>query len=258
MAEQDNSLLSKIGKVASPMAGVLQAGIGIWDRIKGNKKLEEAQSFWEKNKFQIPESAKSALGLAERQAQTFRLPGEDIARAEIGATTASGVGEAKDVATSSSDVLNVLSSLYGGEQQQQRDLAMTGAQRYDQNQAILAQELGRMAGWENERWTQNVAYPLNRMLGQAEAYQSRGAQGIGMGLNALTGAASDMMQLNSAENQYADFMDRSVYSLGNNQPTTLVGAQALNRVSRQNLPSYSYNYVDPLRTRLNDIPLSNR
>lgn len=230
--------LNLLSKAASPVTGAIQTGIGIADRIKGKKLLKDAQSFWEKNKFQIPESAKSALGLAERQAQTFRLPGEDIARAEIGATTASGVGAAKDVATSSSDVLNVLSSLYGGEQQQQRDLAMTGAQRYDQNQAILTQELGRMAGWENQKWTYNSLYPYQQMLGQAEAYQTRGAQEIAMGLNAIGGGAGDLMQLNSAEQQNQDFMNQNVYSLGGSQ---MPNVSTMSQADRQYAQFLYYN-----------------
>lgn len=196
------------GLVAGAISGLTQAGLGIADRVKGKRKLEEAQDFYSKNKKQIPESLKAELANAERQAQGFRLPGEDIRRAEIAEATAGGLGAATTAATSASDVLSVLSGLYGSQQQQEQDLGLAGAERYDRNQAMLREELGRMAQAEDEKWQYNVLYPYEQMLNQAEAYSGRGGEEIGMGLGTIGEAAGAYSQLASSEDMYNQFLER--------------------------------------------------
>lgn len=240
MAEISGSSL--LGLIGGGLGSVAQLGLGIAERIKAKKTLDKAQSFYEQNKYEIPEAAKSALSSAERQASTLRLPGEDITRSQIATSTAQGVGAAQQAATSSSDVLSALASLYGGQQTAEQNLALAGAQRYDQNQSILQNELGRMAGYEEQRWNYNVYQPYVQMLGQAEAYGNRGAQGISAGITGLGQTAGMYSQLSSEEQMYQDYLNRQGF--GNQQPTTLVGAQALNKVTRQNLPSYNMKIPD--------------
>lgn len=198
--------LPVISAATQATTGVIQTGIGIADRIKGAKMLKKAQSFYDENKYDIPEAAKSALGVAERQAQGFRMPGEDIRRAQISEATATGLGATQQAATSASDVLGVLSGLYGQQMQAEQNLALSGAERFDRNQAALQQELGRMADLEREKWQYNVLYPYQQMLGQAEALQSRGTAEISGGLNAIGGAAGGYAQLSSVEAQNERFM----------------------------------------------------
>ena len=197
-----------LGAAVGAVGGLAQVGFGIADRIKGKRKLKEAQSFYEENKFAIPEAAKAALGSAERQAAGVRLPAEDLRRAQIAQATAGGVGAAQQAATSSSDVLGVLSGLYGQQQTAEQELAISGAERFDRNQAMLRGELGRMSDLERERWQYNVLYPAQQMFGQAEALQSRGAQGIGAGIGAIGQAGAGFMQLQSAEAQNQAFMQQ--------------------------------------------------
>ena len=232
--------------------GLLQGGLGLSDRAKGKKKLREAQSFFDKNKYAIPESAKAALGSAERQAAGVRLPAEDLRRAQIAEATAGGVGAVQQAATSASDVLGSLSQLYRGQQEAEQDLAIAGAERYDRNQAMLRQELGRMADLERERWQYNTLYPYQQMLGQAEAYQTRGAQGIGQGLGMIGSAAGGFAQMSSAEQQYQDFLgsmglgNQSPYAgMNNRQKYDFYVAQEKLKQSRQGLPSYDMKYETP-------------
>ena len=97
-----------LGPLGAAIGGTIGLGFGIADRIKGKRKLKEATSFYEEHKKTIPEAAKAALGSAERGAQGFRLPGEDIRRSQIAQATAGGVGAAQQAATSSSDVLAIM------------------------------------------------------------------------------------------------------------------------------------------------------
>lgn len=198
------------------LGGLAQVGMGIADRVKGNRKLKEAQDFYSKNKFQIPESAEAALDVAERNAQGFRLPGEDIRRAQIAEATAGGVGAAQNAATSSSDVLGVLSSLYGQQQGAEQNMAIAGAERYDRNQQMLGSELNRMADLEQQKWEFNSLYPYQQMLGQAEAYQTRGAAGIGGGLNTLGETAGAYMNLSSEEQMFQEYLNKM--GLGGSTP----------------------------------------
>lgn len=196
-----------IGAIAGGVAGLAQLGMGIADRIKGKRKQKEAQSFYEQNKYAIPEAAKGALGVAERQAQGVRLPGEDIRRAQMQQATAGGVGAAQQVATSASDVLGVLGGLYGQQQAGEQGLAIEGARRYDINQQQLQKSLGMMGQYQDIEWQQNVLAPYQQMLGQAETLQTRGAQGIGAGLGAIGGAAAGQMQMAGAERRFGDWKD---------------------------------------------------
>jgi hypothetical protein len=204
--------------ITGGLSGLISTGLGIADRVKGKRKLEEAQDFYSKNKHQIPESLKASLQSAEQSAQGFRLPGEDIRRAEIAEATAGGLGAAQQAATSSSDVLSVLAGLYGSQQAQERGLAVEGAERYDRNQAMLRDELGRMAQAEDEKWKYQVLYPYDQMLNQAQAYSERGAAGIGAGLGTIGEAAGSYMQLSSAEQQYQDFLNR-MFATSEKKPT---------------------------------------
>jgi hypothetical protein len=199
--------LATAGLIAGAASGVGQTVLGAVQQSKANKTLKKAQSFYEKNKYQIPESAKAALGVSQRQASGLALPGEDIARARLGASTAQGLGAAKEAATSSSDVLSVLSSLYGGQMQGEQNLAMQGAQRYDRNQAQLQNALNTMANLENQKWQYNVLYPYQQMLGQAEAYGNKAAAEISGGLGMIGQTAGAEAQLGGAQQDLQSYKD---------------------------------------------------
>lgn len=235
--------LATAGLIVGGATGLLQTGMGIADRAKGKRKLREAQSFYQKNKYDIPESARAALGVGERQASSMRLPGEDIARARQQAVTSRGVGAAQQAATSSSDVLTMLSSLYGNEAVAEQNMAMAGAERFDRNQQQLQRALGIMGGYEDQRWKYNVLSPYQQMLGQAEAYQTRGTQELSAGLSALGSTAGAAAQMGGAQQRYDQFMMNTVGEQW--QPTSMAGARMQQNAARQNLPSYNYNYGNP-------------
>lgn len=233
----------EVAAAVSGGLGLLQTGLGLSSRAKAKKRLREAQSFYEENKYEIPESARAALGVAERQAGTLRLPGEDIARARIGETVASGVGAAREAATSSSDVLSVLSSLYGGQISAERGLAEQAAQRYDVNQAQLRDALGRMAQFEQEEFKYNVLMPYQQMLGQAEAYGARGAQELSSGLSSLGGTLGGLVQAESARSGQQGLLDR--LGIGRFGQVNPINMQQLAPIGSGQLP-----YTPPITNQL--------
>ena len=174
--------------------GLLQTGIGVGKSIKANKIRKKAQSFFEANQYDVPGSATAALGVAQRQASGLSLPGESQIRAKLGETTATGVQQARNVGTSSADILASMAGLYANQQRQETGLGIQGANRYDQNQRYLGQALNNMAGYEDKKWQYNVLYPYQQMMGQAGQLGGQANQEISGGIGQIAGAASSFMQ----------------------------------------------------------------
>ena len=204
------------------VSGLAQLGMGISDKIKAAKKQKEAQSFWEKNKYQIPESAKAQLQLAERSAAGLRLPGQDIMEENIRTSTAQGVQDAKDAAMSGGDVLGMLSQVYGGQQNQFKQLGLAASQDYQQRQQFLSGILGNMAQLEDRKWEENSKNQYLLKLGQAQDYGNRGSSQINAGVGTLFGTASGLMQGQQAKKELG-IMEK-YYGLGGSPQQAQVGA----------------------------------
>ena len=174
--------------------GLLQTGLGIGKSIKANKTRKRAQSFFEANQYKVPESATAALGVAQKQASGVSLPGESNIRAGLSESTATGVNQARDVGTSSADILGMMSGLYANQQRQENNLGVQAAGRYDTNQRYLGQALNDMAGYEDKKWQYNVLYPYQQMMGQAGQLSGQANQMISRGLGQVAGAGASYMQ----------------------------------------------------------------
>ena len=219
----DAGLLAKAGeKAAGILPSLASIGFGIADRIKGKKEYKKAQSFFEKNKYEIPESAKAALGNAERAASGLRMPGEDILRSRFGEATSGAIGASKQVASSGSDVLSILGDVYGQQQEQEQNVMLAGANRYDRNQAALRGELGRMAGFEQEKWQYNSLMPYQQMLDRAGTFSSRGTAGISAGLTGLGMTAANNQRVQGAENRWLNDYNTMMGEQPQSQPQTRI------------------------------------
>jgi hypothetical protein len=187
-------LTGTVAAAGAAAMGLLQTGIGFGKSIKANKIRKKAQSFFESNQYQVPESAQAALGVAQRQANGLSLPGESQIRAKLGETTATGIQQARNVGTSSSDILGMMSGLYANQQRQETGLGIQAANRYDQNQRYLGQALNDMAGYEDKKWQYNVLYPYQQMMGQAGQLSGQANQMISGGLGQVANAGAAFMQ----------------------------------------------------------------
>jgi hypothetical protein len=181
--------------------GALELGMGIYKDIQAGNRRKKAQSFFDANKFQIPESAKGALSLAQRNASSVTLPGEDLTRARLGETTARGIGAAKTAGTSSADILTHLSSLFSNEERQDTNLGIAGANRWDANQRYLGSAMNNMAKYEVDKWKYNVLYPYQQMMGQAGQMEGQGNQMIGSGVGQAGAAVGAYGQMNAWDKQ---------------------------------------------------------
>jgi len=192
-----------ISAAISGVSSLAQTGMGIADMIRSGKKQKEAQSFFQKNKYEIPASARAALSAAERSASSLRMPGQDLMEQEVRSSTAQAVGSAREAASSGSDVLAMLSGMYSQEQSQMRGIGQGAASMYEQRQQQLGQALGTMAGLEQQKWQYNVLYPYQQMLGQAEALGTRGREAVSGGFGGMLGTLGSYQQLQSSENSLA-------------------------------------------------------
>lgn len=207
MAGSGGGLLAGLGG-AMPLVGaglgVLQAGLGIAKSIKAGKIRKKAQSFFEQNQYEIPESAQAALGVAQRQASGVFLPGESQIRARLGETTATGINQMRNVGTSSADILGSMAGLFANQQRQEGQLGIQAANRYDTNQRYLGQALGQMAQYEDKKWTNNVLYPYQQMMGQAGQLSGTANQMISGGVGQIANVGAAYMQGQGIMSQVTD------------------------------------------------------
>lgn len=191
-----------IGAIASGIGSLINTGIGIADKIKSKKEYNKAQSFFEQNRYDVPASATAALGVAQRNASSYRMPGQDLAEQRMGQNTASGVEQARRVGQSPSDVLAMLGNLYSSQNLGEQNLAMQGANQYQSNQRNFQNALNQYSQLEDQKWQYNVLYPYQQMLGRAAAFGDRGTQEMNTGFMGLGQTAALYSQENAMNKQY--------------------------------------------------------
>lgn len=217
---------------AGLISGGIQAGLGVYQAIQGGRSRRQArrlrrqaESFYEKNRFEIPESATRALESAEQQAAMIRLPGQDIMEERIGATTASGIGASREAAQTSTDLMANIANLFEAQTQAEQNLGMQAAQRYDINQATLRGELGRMSALEQEKWRQNVLTPYRQKLAAAGQLMGAGTQELAGGIGGIAQAGAGVANIASQQallnQQFQQFKELFQQPYGTNQQNTL-------------------------------------
>lgn len=215
-----------IGAAIAAAGSLANAGMGIYDRIKSAKEYKKAQSFFERNKYEIPASAQASLGIAQRNASSLRAPGQSLAEARLGQNTASGVEQARRVGSNPSDVLAMLSNLYGSQNQAEQNLAMQSANQYTSNQRNFQNALGQYANLEDKKWQYNVLYPYQQMLGRAAAFGDRGTQELNSGIGGLAQTGAMAMQNAAMERQYQMWGERRGFGQPGGSTAGLAGFMA--------------------------------
>lgn len=191
--------------VAALVAGggaLIQGITGASDRRKARKKREAAQSFYEKNKYAIPESAMAALGVAERGAESVGLPGQDIAEAKLGASVSRGIGAARRAARTPSEILGSVTGLVGQQMEQEQNMALDAARDYQLRQNTYREQLGTMAGFEDRKWQHNVLAPYQQMMTAAGQLEERGTAGLSGAFQGLGQVAGGLAQVGGAQGRF--------------------------------------------------------
>jgi hypothetical protein len=176
MAEDYSSLIAAI-------PALIQTGAGAAQTIKGNRMGRGLTD----PTMPIPKSAQDALALARLRAGQSVLPGEeqylnDIAQVMAGAQYGINQG-----ATSSGQALGSTLNAFGQQMKALQDLQRMRAQNINQNQRDLQGALGTMAGYEQNKWTNDVLNPFLRKSQAAQSMVGAGLQNTNAGLSDIAG-----------------------------------------------------------------------
>jgi hypothetical protein len=149
-------------------------------------------------KYEIPESVKEMLGMARSTASMTEMPGMDVMEGNIGAATATAMGEMRRGGRGD------ISSLHESQLDALRGVGAQNAQFRMGNIDKLMSALGMMGGYEDKAWEYNEAGKYADE--QADYYAKRQS-----GMDNMFGGMSDAVGigLSFAENkEMMDIFDR--------------------------------------------------
>lgn len=167
---------------------LIKSGVGLWQTIKANKLAKE-----ERPDYQIPQSEKDALSIAQQLATQRELPGQDIMEQNIRSGTASGISRMTEVADSPAMLLGNIANMVGKENQSMNQLGIAAANYYTQNQRNLQSSLQRMGQQELAKWQYDEMKPYEEAMHAAATMREGGLQNI---VGGVTGAVAGVMSAN--------------------------------------------------------------
>jgi hypothetical protein len=167
---------------------LISAGVGIWQTLKANKLAKE-----ERPDYQIPQSEKDALSIAQQLATQRELPGQDIMEQNIRSGTASGISRMTEVADSPAMLLGNIANMVGKENQSMNELGIAAANYYTQNQRNLQSSLQRMGQQELSKWQYDEMKPYEEAMHAAATMREGGLQNI---VGGVKGAVAGVMSAN--------------------------------------------------------------
>jgi len=133
---------------------LIQLGPAAFQMIQGIKQSKEGKEM-QKNlgarvNYEIPEAAQQALALAQRQAGS-EMPYQKSMQNAMDLQQAKALGGATRAATSSQDLLGVMTNLGEKGMEQQQKTGIQAGQRYDDMQERLKAALGGMASYQEKQ-----------------------------------------------------------------------------------------------------------
>jgi len=233
-----------IGMGLMGAGGLLKGGSqliqGISDKKKG-KTLEEQAG--DRPEFNIPESVDQQIALYRQMAQGG-MPGEDLMKQDIQASTARTAGQAAQLADSPVGALTALGGAQDRELSAMRDLQQRAAMYQSQMQGQYAQAVGNRANWESEQWRQNNLLPWEIDMNRAMGLQESGKGNI---MGAMDSFGSTLGQMGGFlgtnamyENMYPNY--------GNASANAGQGYAGPNPWGSQYTPPVPYQYTIPTET----------
>lgn len=188
--------------IASTIPALMQAGVGIWQMNKA-RKLAEA----ERPEYEIPQSEKDALSIAQQLATQRELPGQGAMEESIRANTASGISRMSEVADSPAMLLGNIATMTNKENQALNQLGISAANYYAQNQRNLQSALSRMGQQELAKWQYDEMKPYEEAMQAAAMMREGGLQNIVGGAKSGISNAIAIGQNKKIMEQNKDFLD---------------------------------------------------
>jgi hypothetical protein len=175
-----------ISLIAQGIPALIQGGVGLGQFISGNKMRKENV----RPEFEIPDSAKAALGMRRTLASGQEMPGMTQAETALNQQLATGAQMATSTAGSTAEALGAIQNMYGNRMASQNNLAAQSADYNMRMDNALAAELGAMADWENMAFNVNEMQPFLDKAGMASAMQGSGMQNMFQGISGVGGAVA--------------------------------------------------------------------
>ena len=143
--------------------------------------------------YEIPESEKRALGVAEGLASQTRLPGQSAIEGRLDQTTANSLATIERMGYGGASDINAASRAYGNQQDKETELGVAAAGFNIQNQKNLEQALNKMAVYEDKQWQLNEQQPfLDDSRAKAALYEG-GMQNLVGGFKDTAGGVSNIL-----------------------------------------------------------------
>lgn len=196
---------------ALALMALLSAGqglLGVGQKVSAEVQRRKAER--EFQGYEIPSGVKSMMGLLQSAASQRELPGADITRQRMGATTAQGVEAAQRTARSPSDVLAALQGIYGKQMESEQNLSVAGAQQYYQNQMQLAQGLQTLGSYQTQKWQFNELYPYIQRMSAAGQSDAAGGANISGALNTGINLMGTQATLQHQERMFEDWKNSTL------------------------------------------------
>jgi len=177
--------------------------------------------------YEIPESEKRALGVAEGLASQTRLPGQSAIEGRLDQTTANSLATIERMGYGGASDINAASRAFGNQQDKETELGVAAAGFNIQNQKNLEGALSRMATYEDKQWQINEQQPfLDDSRAKAALYEG-GMENLVGGFKDTAGGVSNIL--------LADAMKTGGYK-------------------QQQLPDMPYTYTPPVDNTDYEMP----
>lgn len=174
--------------IAPFLQPAMQLAGGLYQTIKANQLKKQ---LGERPAYEIPEAQRQALESAKRQAYSTELPGQSILERKLGESTAAGVSNIKDAASSGSSALQAMLQTQGQEQDALSNIGVKAAENYNQNQGMLRGQQGLMAQYQDKALDINKMQPYQQKAATIAALTGSGLQNLfGAGAGAANAATT--------------------------------------------------------------------
>jgi hypothetical protein len=173
------SMMSMFGGITEGVQGILMSYQGAEGSEETAKKIKEHREKYPT--YEIPSSIVTATDMYRQMAQSPTLPGQSLYEQQIGAGTAQGIAQSREVSTSAADLLGATTNLYGQQNQAMTNLQIEAARQQAMNKQGYGNMLGMKAQYEDKAFTWNEAIPwqqrMNELQNTMQGYMDLVTQG---------------------------------------------------------------------------------
>lgn len=203
-----SSALTLAGPYGALAALLVQGGIYGYKAYRQNKQAKQLANT-KRPEMDVPPAVKEAVQSARLQAANSQLPGQSLMEQKLQSGTSNAIADLKNVSNNPNDLATNVARVYAGQQGQQNNLNIAGAQNYNLNQSMLRGQLGNLGGWQQAAWDYNKNQPYQNDKAAESALREGGfrnvvagagnvAQGLGQSA-ALMYAMRQMRKANEPE-----------------------------------------------------------